>query len=165
MRRGKGEKMNMIKYITGDLFKLLPYDEPQNKFIPHICNDIGLWGKGFVVPLARKWPQTKKDYLQWYKEDVLSELGDIQPIKTEKNIYVMNMIAQHETILTHPKPIRYAALVKCMEKVVMCGKPDATEIHAPMFGSALSGGNWTFIEELIEEIWVNNGIPVTVYQL
>jgi hypothetical protein len=35
------------------------------------------------------------------------------------------------------------------------------EIHAPKFGSGLAGGNWNFIENLIEDIWID--IPVYIY--
>jgi len=38
------------------------------------------------------------------------------------------------------------------------------EIHCPQFGSGLAGGNWEFITELIEDIWVENGLAITVYE-
>jgi len=41
--------------------------------------------------------------------------------------------------------------------------PKTTQIHAPLFGSGLAGGNWDFIEELINEIW--DGYDITVWQL
>jgi hypothetical protein len=34
-----------------------------------------------------------------------------------------------------------------------------------MFGSALAGGDWRFIEELITDCWLVRGIQVTVYYL
>ena len=40
------------------------------------------------------------------------------------------------------------------------------EIRCPMFGSGLAGGNWAFIEELIDEIWIGDyNVPVTVCAL
>ena len=38
---------------------------------------------------------------------------------------------------------------------------DKIEIHCPKFGSGLAGGNWHFIENLIEDIWT--AYFVTVY--
>jgi hypothetical protein len=35
------------------------------------------------------------------------------------------------------------------------------EIHCPKFGSGLAGGQWSFIHQLIIDIWKN--IPVYVY--
>lgn len=40
-----------IHYITGDA--TIPIGEGK-KIIAHVCNDIGAWGKGFVLPLAKK---------------------------------------------------------------------------------------------------------------
>jgi hypothetical protein len=42
--------------------------------------------------------------------------------------------------------------------------PDAT-IHCPMFGSKLAGGDWLFVEKLIEDCWLRAGIPVFVHYL
>jgi len=36
-------------------------------------------------------------------------------------------------------------------------------VHGPRFGSALAGGDWKRIEEMIEKQLVAKGIPVTIY--
>ena len=59
--------MELINYIRGDATQ--PAGDG-NKIIVHVCNDIGAWGKGFVVALSRQWPQPEKDYKQWYKSKV-----------------------------------------------------------------------------------------------
>jgi hypothetical protein len=33
--------------------------------IAYICNDLGGWGKGFVLAISRKWPQPERDYRDW----------------------------------------------------------------------------------------------------
>lgn len=169
-----------VNYVQGDLFKLLPYTTQPHKFICHICNNMGRWGSGFVVPLARKWSQTQKAYLDWYfgtyQDGQYKEfkLGEWQPINVEQSteqiggIYVANMIAQNGVVSPdNPKPIRYVALAKCMDEIgeFIANSGRATEIHSPMFGAGLAQGNWDFIEELIYECWINRGIPVTIYQL
>jgi len=167
----------MIKYVTGNLFELI---KPETSIvIPHICNDSGGWGAGFVMALSKQWPPTMlKDspewkYRQWFdsrdshftKYDNPFSLDSVQDVTPTDYIVVANMIAQHGTrSAENPKPIKYAALVQCMIKVAdMCR--DYREIHAPKFGSGLAGGNWAFIEELIEELWCSRGIPVTIYEL
>ena len=161
----------MIQYKVGNLFELYPKEVMDDLFIPHICNNVGGWGSGFVVPLAKQWPETRQAYISLpnYK------LGETQFVRvTGKpsdypapggNIWVCNMIAQNHTISPeNPKPIKYAALAQCMQRVAeACRQKTSPEIHAPMFGSGLAGGNWDFIEELIQEIW--NGIPTTIYKL
>jgi hypothetical protein len=84
------------------------------------------------------------------------------------------MIAQHETIRQNDKPIRYAALIQCMAGIrdhvlarnkVLQWHGQQSQIHCPKFGSDRARGSWEFIEELIDELWCANNIPVTVYQL
>jgi hypothetical protein len=157
----------MIKYVVGDLFQFLPYETPMEKFIPHVCNNIYGWGSGFVVPLAKKWPETREAY----KSLPNLKLGEVQFVAVPANehllnsIWVCNMIAQNRTISPeNPKPIKYAALVSCMQRIAeACRTKTSPEIHCPKFGSDLAGGNWNFIEELIQEIW--GEFEVTVYKL
>ena len=48
--------MKTIKYLLGDATSP---DLSTRPLIAHICNDIGAWGKGFVVPLGQKYPKAK----------------------------------------------------------------------------------------------------------
>ena len=41
-----------IQYRTGDATRP-EGDGP--KIIAHICNDVGAWGKGFVLALSKRW--------------------------------------------------------------------------------------------------------------
>lgn len=181
--------MVRIKYVTGDLFDLFPYTTPTHKIIPHICNDLGAWGSGFVVPLGNKWPEAKLQYKQWFKSKYAEfcgesfALGNFQSVRVQVGgvpqyaghesgpIFVLNMIAQVGVIRPdNPRPINYAALGHAMHQI---GQRLAKsrengfdpEIHCPCFGAGLAGGNWDFIELLIHDAWVRQGIPVTVYQL
>jgi hypothetical protein len=54
--------MSGIMYINGDAAC------PQAKgvkIICHICNDIGGWGKGFVLAISRRWEQPEAEYRAW----------------------------------------------------------------------------------------------------
>ena len=56
--------MGAINYLTGDA------TSPKtngNKIIVHICNDIGAWGKGFVLAISKKWNRPKNEYQSWCK--------------------------------------------------------------------------------------------------
>jgi hypothetical protein len=173
----------MITYIKGDLFALLP-DTDAPKVIPHVCNNLGKMGSGFVIPLCQKWPKVKEVYEAWHQgihDDVPGwiggipfELGNIQSVTVcnDPLTMVMNMIAQSGVVgSNNPKPIKYAALAKCMVEVATLTlrifelNYGRAEIHAPKFGSDRARGNWDFIAELIEECWVAKGIPVTIYSL
>lgn len=59
-----------IIYVKGDA--TCPIDLPilrigtrkELKIIAHVCNDAGLWNKGFVTALSDKWPAAKLTYLK-----------------------------------------------------------------------------------------------------
>ena len=154
-----------MKLIQGDLFAALPTD--RNVIIPHVCNNIGGWGAGFVVPLSRKWPRTKTEYYKKNKLDGL-KLGQVQFVKVEDKIIVANMIAQEGLIgPTNPVPLKYEALEACLEQVADYAKTFDTEgnleIHAPKFGSGLAGGDWNKIEPII--LRTLSQYPITIYYL
>jgi hypothetical protein len=178
--------MEDIKYLTGDLFAQIPKDK--KIVIPHVCNDIGGWGSGFVVPLAKHFPEARRRYLQWFqrKYDLESgvpfERGETQIIRVDLpflpdggEVYVANMIAQEGVVSpSNPRPIDYGALANCMDtvadrcmQVMDLGTP--LEIHAPKFGSGLAGGDWSEIEIMIRENWMpgddEGSIPVFIYSL
>ena len=163
----------MLKNKKGDLFKLYGgQDGTAVKIIPHVCNDLGIAGAGFIVPLYNLFPKAKQDYQEYVdfqnKAPIDNALlGETVFTKIPPKVIVANMIAQ-KGIGRNDKPIRYAALAKCMESVrktaeMVREKGGKVEIHAPKFGSGLAGGKWELIEELINEIW--NELEVTVYEL
>jgi len=118
----------------------------------------------------KNWHEVRYDFVG----GVPFELGKVQVIETVASkkapIFVANMIAQNGVRgPENPKPIKYEALVNCMQAVAERSVHRSlqhypVEIHAPKFGSDLAGGNWSFIEELIEEIWKDFS-SVTIYQL
>ncbi|MFJ5832567.1 hypothetical protein [Streptomyces sp. NPDC093089] len=46
--------MNGITYVRGDA--TAPHGKGV-KIVAHVCNDLGGWGKGFVVAVSRRWPE------------------------------------------------------------------------------------------------------------
>jgi O-acetyl-ADP-ribose deacetylase (regulator of RNase III) len=85
--------MKDIQYIKGDATNPLGND---NKIIVHICNDIGAWGKGFVLAILKRWKAPEKEYKDWYKSKKNFELGEVQLVQVEENLWVANMIGQHK---------------------------------------------------------------------
>ena len=169
----------MLKYEQGNVLSY--FDKSKVIVIPHICNNIGGWGSGFVLSLSKKWPQHLKllspeyRYRTWYRNGFEEYsgpfgLGQIQICVPQKNVHVINMIAQNGVKTNNDKPIKYEALVYCMRQVqryidsLNASSTSSTqvEIQCPKFGSGLAGGNWSFIEELINEILT---VPVNIYTL
>lgn len=143
--------------------------------IAHCCNDIFLWGAGFVLAIDRAFGQKPhKSYLNWRDSDGKSVkitgtfgLGQTQFVKLPNKVVIANMIGQHGVRVNDPSgrpPIRYGAIVNCMRAVADVAKKAKAEIHCPRFGSDLSGGSWETIKLLIFEEWVDAGISVTEYE-
>lgn len=193
--------MNKITYIKGDLFSV---PITGKRIIPHICNDIGGWGAGFVLALSKQWREPEEKYRVWHRDGqytttrkpsptendhspskgydintgekkyipeevvVPFALGMVQYVSIPNSpTVVCNMIAQHGTIGPGiQKPIRYAALMRCLERIeTACRGIQNVEIHAPKFGAGLAGGDWNVIEPIINEIWIANGLKVFIYEI
>jgi hypothetical protein len=37
------------------------------RVIVHVCNDVGKWGRGFVLALSRKWAEPERRERAWYR--------------------------------------------------------------------------------------------------
>ncbi len=145
-----------ITYLKGDATKPSSLG---NKIIIHCCNNKGKWGAGFVLALSRKWPRTKTTYLQ-----NSLELGTISLLQVEKEIYVANVIGQ-DGYGRRGRYVKYEALRKGLGKVAIFATSNKASIHGPRLGSGLAGGEWTIIEAILEDVFIKDGINVTIYDL
>ena len=85
--------MAKVNYITGDA------TNPQTngkKIIVHVCNDIGGWGKGFVMAISKRWREPEHQYRQWFKSNDNFSLGQVQFVQVEEELWVANLIGQHK---------------------------------------------------------------------
>ena len=147
----------MFRVIKADLFDYVK--TVKNPCIAHVVNNKRAMGSGFVVPLMQNFPKIRDDY-----KAAELELGELQVLKYD-NILVANMCAQ--TLGGH-RPLYYNHLVRCMEDLasgIHFKLYKVDEIVCPRFGSGLAGGNAVFIEELIKDCWVKEGINVTICEI
>ena len=88
--------MRDIIYTTGDA---TAPEGAGHKIIAHICNDIGGWGKGFVVAISRKWPEPESDYRRWYAARDRNDfgLGAVRVVSVADDVSVANMIGRGAT--------------------------------------------------------------------
>ncbi len=156
-------KMKNIEYIKGDA------TSPQAKgpkIIGHICNDLGGWGKGFVLAISKRWSKPEKEYRQWHRERSKNdfELGNIQIIQVSADTYVANMIGQRGMKTgSNGAPIRYDAVDKCLEKLQNEAEKLGASVHLPRIGCGLAGGKWSKIEPLIMARLSEKNIGTIVY--
>lgn len=169
----------MITYVKGDATC------PQTKgpkVIAHVCNDIGGWGRGFVLAISARWGAPETRYRQWHRlrqttPELHNEeagslllttgdfvLGEAQLVQVLPDTYVANMIAQ-SGMRTGSKgpPIRYQALEVALNKVMGFSTRLDASVHMPRIGCGLAGGTWDRVGPIIERVMVD--LPVYVYDM
>ena len=180
-----------MKYVKGDLFDFLD-KEKRSVLIPHITNNIGAWGSGFVMALSNRWPiynENRQPFTQspeavYHEHESSKTLGETWVCCTElsfqagnpKMVCVANMCAQDGIMSmstgdrkkVNSKPIRYDALATCMEEIGEwilhpTDSPLDMMILAPKFGSLRAGGDWNIIEGMIEEKWKDIDVTIVDY--
>jgi O-acetyl-ADP-ribose deacetylase (regulator of RNase III) len=155
-----------IEYVKGDATC------PQAKgtrIVAHVCNDLGRWGKGFVLAVSARWPEAEAAYRDWYAGRAENDfrLGAVQFVPVEDYIWVANMIGQRgiKTGGNRTPPIRYDAVDECLRKVADKAKELGASVHMPRIGCGLAGGKWEQIEPVILKTLTAESVAVTVYDL
>jgi O-acetyl-ADP-ribose deacetylase (regulator of RNase III) len=155
--------MRTLRIIKGDA------TDPQAsgaKIIAHICNDLGGWGKGFVLAISRRWPQPERDYRRWHRERTSNDfgLGAVQLVQVRPDLWVANMVAQHGIRAgSGGPPIRYEAVEQCLGTVADHALRLGASVHLPRIGCGLAGGRWERIEPLIVNTLCARDVSTTVY--
>ncbi len=154
-----------IKYLVGDATNLKTLG---NKVVVHCCNDIGAWGKGFVLAISKRWPKAELAYRDWYKNRANNDfaLGSVQLVQVEQDIWIANLIGQNGIrSKSNLVPIRYDAIEQGLEQVASFALINNASIHMPRIGCGLAGGNWQNISTIIDKTLINKRVSVTVYDL
>ena len=162
--------MPELHYIIGDTTE--PIQRPA--VICHVCNDVGGWGRGFVLSLSAKYPEAEQAYRAWFENPGKSfklktntamqtpwthELGKCQIVQVKPDIWVANIIGQHGTqYVGKVPPIRYDALEEGLKSANIfasgLGKSLSQKemtLHMPRLGAVLAGGEWPEIERIIKK--------------
>lgn len=163
-----------INYVTGDA--TAPAGAG-NKIIAHICNDIGAWGKGFVLAVGAKYPEAEQEYKRLFNSQggklILGTIQCIQVrIAPDDNLYVCNMIGQRKIRAAKAAPadevppIRYDALYNCLDELGKFASINNASVHCPRIGAGLAGGHWGTIEAQLEKVIIGkHGRALIVYDL
>jgi O-acetyl-ADP-ribose deacetylase (regulator of RNase III) len=158
-----------VRYVEGDA---TAPEGPGTKIIAHCCNNVGVWGAGFVMALSRRWDRPEGEYRAWAERQgsrFQALLGAMQLVPVESDVMVANIVGQNGVVgrtANGEIPVRYEAIAKGFGFIAKYAKdhPEKTvSVHMPRIGCALAGGSWAEIEPLIDRAFVTNQIPVTVY--
>ncbi|MET9378669.1 macro domain-containing protein [Streptomyces sp. NPDC002992] len=158
--------MSGITYVRGDA------TAPQGKgvkIIAHVCNDLGGWGKGFVLALSRRWPEPEAAYRRWHRERARNDfgLGAAQFVQVGPYVWVANLVGQRGIRAGRSTgvPVRYEAIDAALGLLADKAEELGASVHMPRIGCGLAGGKWARVEPLIAGRLTARGIPVTVYDV
>ncbi|MFG2843756.1 macro domain-containing protein [Kitasatospora sp. NPDC048296] len=158
--------MAEITYVQGDA------TTPRGKgvkVIAHVCNDLGGWGKGFVLALSRRWPEPEAAFRRWHRERAKNDfgLGALQLVQVEPYVWVANLVGQRgiRTGRSTGVPVRYEAIDTALAALGERALELGASVHMPRIGCGLAGGRWARVEPLVAARLTARGIPVTVYDI
>lgn len=160
----------MITYVKGDATQPLGND---CRIIAHVCNNVGGWGKGFVVAISKRWKEPERLYRSMFRDGKIV-LGETAFSAVDENLLVANMCAQvgygsqnQSTSKTNEAnktpPIRYDALRTCLKQVRDEAIRQGASVHMPRIGCGLAGGRWEDVEPIINDEL--HDVNVTIYDL
>ena len=154
--------MTKLKYVVGDVREPLGSG---NKLVCHCCNDLKKMGTGVALALLTKWPAVRSEYVKWPKETF--ELGNIQIVKVENDIGVVNLVGQHDIKpIDGVPPGRYDAVEACLKKIVPIAKKYNASLHFPFkFSCDRAGGDWAVIEAMLIKELCEYDMDVTIYDI
>ncbi len=153
--------MTEITYLKGDA-TAPSVKGPQ--IIAHVCNDLGGWGKGFVLALSKRFREPERAFRAWHRERANNDfaLGTAQLVP----VWRANMIGQHGKARKGdigPPPVRYEAIERALQKVGDWALEHGASVHLPRIGVGLAGGKWERVEPLIIATLCGRDIAVWVY--
>lgn len=163
----KGDITVMFRYVDGDATET----GSESVVIAHLCNDLGIWGAGFVLALSERWSGPEEAYLSLWDDEICQKpelRGKIQVVEASEKVIVVNMIAMDRINTRKMRKrarssadldrIDYPALQNCLQSLAKVS-PDR-KIQMPMIGNGLAGGDWERIEAMIKEELVDRDVTI-----
>lgn len=157
-----------LTFVIGDA------TQPQGsgpRILVHVCNDIGAWGRGFVLALSKRFKQPEKEFKRWAKGETEQpyRLGEVQFVCVDHELWVANLVGQHDIARKNKSndspPVRYDAIRAGLGRVRDEAQRLKASVHMPRIGAGVAGGDWAVIEPIIQQELCDHAVPVTVYDL
>ena len=148
----------ITRYIVGDI------TETELKYIAHGVNCQNVMGSGVAKALFTKWLDVKTEYHKFcalVAQTPEERLGSAEPVHVEDGKVIYNMFTQLNYGYDNKKYVNYAATSNCFRLLITDG---VKQIAIPKIGCGLAGGNWAFMEQLINDT-VGDKVEIWVYEL
>ncbi|MEP6067969.1 MAG: macro domain-containing protein [Paracoccaceae bacterium] len=137
-----------MKKVTGDLLQLAL--DGRFDAIVHGCNCMCTMGAGIAVPIKQHFPEAFEAD-QATQRGEKSKLGTISTaliVREGAQFHVINAYTQYE-YGRGKRHADYEAIRGCFRSIAK--EFSDARIGYPLIGAGLAGGDWTIIEQIIEE--------------
>ena len=122
----------------------------------HGCNAQGVMGSGIAKEIRAKWPTAYEHYTTACKKaGAAYMLGTVVPVLVDKNLIVANAITQLNFGREPKQYVSYKAVQECFTAVAELAISNQCDVHYPLIGAGLGGGDWAIISEIIDTVFVN----------
>lgn len=153
-----------LRLLHGDVL------EPRNggkKIICQLVNDKAVkWGGGVARKIAKRFPGAEEVYSEQVKHiRQRDRLGRVIFSEAGGDLTIASLIGQEGFGPSLFPRIRYSALQACLEKVAAHAENIGASIHMPKIGTGSAGGDWSTIEEILDDVMVRAGLFVTIYDV
>ena len=148
----------MFTMENGDLF-----GNVEHGLIVHGCNAQGVMGSGFAALVRSKYPVAYQTYMQ--QADTGYILGEVIPAIVAPNLVIVNAITQ-DMFGTDRVHVDYDAVVKAMKGVEHLAKSqliESTDVHFPLIGGGLAGGDQFKLVEIFGDCWGDSDINAKLW--
>jgi len=147
----------ITKYIKGDI------TETELKYIAHGVNCQNKMGAGVAKALYTKFPEVKTRYHEFCNHvNIDNKLGHIAGVYLDNKV-IFNLFTQNNYGYDGKRYVNYAAIVKAFDNLRKSGTV-GSPIAIPKIGCGLAGGDWNFVEQLINDT-VGDDLEIWVYDI
>ena len=153
-----------IGYVHGDVTKPLGRGA---RIVCQMVNDRAVrWGGGVAKRFARMHPSAEEVFSRKLMDlPTRDRLGRVVFVDLDGGVRLASIVAQEGFGASLFPRIRYRALQLGLAEVASAALETGAGVHMPRIGSGTAGGEWSVIEEIVEDELVRKGVQVTVYDL
>ncbi len=135
-----------MKHKIGDLVK-----EVKSGIILHQCNSQGVMASGIAKQLRETYPVVWDDYIAEFQCQFRDLLGKIIVSAVSQDLIVISIVGQFNYGRDKEVYTSYVALSQAFTAINKLLKDLDVEIHHPLIGCGLGGGDWTIVSKIIED--------------
>ena len=118
--------------------------------IAHGCNALGIMGAGLALEVKGKYPACYEVYNSFCRgfkgTDILGACVDF---KVSPDLTIVNAITQ-QNFGRDKRHTSYKAVHTAFEQIAELAFSEAMDVHYPLIGAGLGGGDWAIISDIID---------------